>query len=961
MPKSKTDITESNYIEVKNAKIHNLKEISINIPRDKFVVITGLSGSGKSSLAFNTLYAEGQRRYIESLSSYARQFLGKIKKPEVEYIKGIPPAIAIEQKVNTKNSRSTVGTSTEIYDYLKLFYARIGTTFSPKSGRRVEKHTVTDVVNFALKYPKGTKVMILAPIYFPKERSIIQQLTIIQQQGYTRILKVQNLKKSETKKVKNLESSDTLKIQDILSEKEKITKTSAKKDNYFIIIDRVKVSDNEDNISRIGDSVATSFFEGRGKSVLKIINKDDDIYQEFSNKFEADGIEFEEPTVHTFNFNNPIGACKLCGGFGKIIGISEKLVVPNQKLSLFEDGVACWRGEKMQYYKNQLIEVSEKVKFPIHKPYNQLTDKQKELLWNGNEYFEGINPFFKILESKPHKIQSRIILARYRGKTNCPDCKGTRLKKEASYVKIAGRPIQHLVVMQIGDLKEYFKNIKLTDYEKEVTKRILIEINSRLDFLLNVGLNYLTLNRLSSTLSGGESQRINLATSIGSSLVGALYILDEPTIGLHSRDCNRLIKVLRNLQEIGNTVVVVEHDEDVMREADEIIDMGPLAGSNGGEIVFQGNRDELIKAKNSLTAKYLTGVEKIDVPKNRRKNSKQNGKIEIIGATQNNLKDINISFPLKIMTVVTGVSGSGKSSLVGDILFPALQRKFDIYSSQVGSFEEIKGDFDKLKNVEFVDQNPIGRSSRSNPVTYIKAYDDIRKLFSQQQHSKINGFQPSHFSFNVDGGRCDECQGDGTITIEMQFMADVILTCESCNGKRFKDDVLDVKFKGKNIYEVLDMTVDDAIDFFGRSQLLERKIYQKLQVLADVGLGYVKLGQASNSLSGGESQRIKLASFLIHDKKDKPTMFIFDEPTTGLHFHDIKKLLAAFNALLHNGHTIIIIEHNLEIIKNADWIIDIGAEGGADGGNIVFEGTPEDIIKCKKSHTGKYLKKVLSS
>ena len=949
MQKSKTNKTDNNLIEIKNAKIHNLKKVSLNIPRDKFVVITGLSGSGKSSLAFNTLYAEGQRRYIESLSSYARQFLGKIKKPEVDYIKGIPPAIAIEQKVNTKNSRSTVGTSTEIYDYLKLFYARIGTTFSPKSGKKVVKHSITDVVNFALKHPKGTKVMILAPIGFPKERTIIQQLTIISQQGYTRIEK------------KTDKESIVLKIQDILSEKTKITKTSAKKDNFFIIIDRVKVSDNEDNISRIGDSVATSFFEGKGKSVLKIINKNEDIYQEFSNKFEADGIEFEEPTVHIFNFNNPIGACKLCGGFGKIIGISEKLVIPNQKLSIFQNAVACWRGEKMQYYKNQLIEVSEKINFPIHKPYNQLSDKQKELLWNGNKDFAGINKFFKILESKPHKIQSRIILARYRGKTDCPDCKGTRLKKETSYIKVADRPIQDLVIMQIGDLKEYFKIIKLTDYEKEVTKRILIEINSRIEFLTNVGLSYLTLNRLSSTLSGGESQRINLATSIGSSLVGALYILDEPTIGLHSRDCNRLIKVLRKLQEIGNSVVVVEHDEEVMREADLIIDMGPLAGSHGGEVVFQGTIDELVNAKNSLTAKYLTGEEKIAIPKSRRKNSKLNGKIEIIGATQNNLKDINVSFPLKIMTVVTGVSGSGKSSLVGDILFPALQRKYDIYSSQVGSFEEIKGDFDKLKNIEFVDQNPIGRSSRSNPVTYIKAYDDIRKLFSQQQAAKINAFQPAHFSFNIDGGRCDECLGDGTITIEMQFMADVVLTCESCNGKRFKEDVLEVKFKNKNIFDILELTVDDAIEFFNGEQTLERKINQKLKILSNVGLGYVKLGQASNSLSGGESQRIKLASFLIHDKKDKPTMFIFDEPTTGLHFHDIKKLLAAFNALLENGHTIIIIEHNLEIIKNADWIIDIGAEGGDNGGNIVFEGTPEDLIKCKKSYTGQFLKPILEN
>lgn len=941
-------MTKDNLIEIKNARIHNLKKVSLNIERDKFVVITGLSGSGKSSLAFNTLYAEGQRRYIESLSSYARQFLGRIKKPEVDFIKGIPPAIAIEQKVNTKNSRSTVGTTTEIYDYLKLFYARIGKTFSPISGQEVVKHTVTDVVNAALKFPEGTKAMILSPIVLPEGRTLEQQLGIIQQQGYLRV------------EVREEAGSQTFRVGDLLADKKELDKLVRSKKQIFTIIDRIKISDNEDTVSRIADSTATAFFEGKGKCFLKIIEKQAEQCLEFSNKFEADGIEFEEPTVHTFNFNNPVGACKRCEGFGKVIGISEDLVVPNKKLSIYQEAVACWKGEKMQHFKNKLIANAEISNFPIHKPYNKLTEKQKDLLWNGNQHFEGINQFFEMLQKETHKIQYRVMLARYRGKTDCPDCRGTRLKKEASYIKIAGKAIQDLVLMQISDLQTYFQNIKLTEYEQNVTKRILTEIRSRLEYLNNVGLGYLTLNRLSSTLSGGESQRINLATSIGSSLVGALYILDEPTIGLHSRDGERLIKVLRKLQEIGNSVLIVEHDGDVMREADEIIDMGPLAGTNGGEVVFQGDRKALLKA-DSLTAKYLTGREKIEVPKIRRKNAKQNGEIRIIGATQNNLKDINVSFPLKIMTVVTGVSGSGKSSLVRDILYPALQRKFEIYSDKIGSFEEIQGDFKKLKNIEFVDQNPIGRSSRSNPVTYIKAYDEIRKLFTEQQQAKILGLKPAHFSFNVDGGRCEECQGEGSVTIEMQFMADVVLTCESCGGKRFKDDILEVKYKQKNIYDVLEMTVDDAIDFFKGKKNVEKKIVQKLQVLSNVGLGYVKLGQASNTLSGGESQRIKLASFLINDRKDRPTMFIFDEPTTGLHFHDIKKLLTAFNALLDNGHTIIIVEHNLEIIKNADWIIDMGPEGGQAGGEIVFEGTPENLIKCEKSHTGKFLKPKLLS
>ena len=947
MPKSKIHNTKNyklpnNYISIKGAKIHNLKNISLSIPRDKFIVITGLSGSGKSSLAFNTLFAEGQRRYIESLSSYARQFLGRMKKPEVEYIRGIPPAIAIEQKVNTKNSRSTVGTSTEIYDYLKLLYARIGKTYSPASGKIVKRHTVTNVADYLLKFPEKTKAMLLSPILIPKNRKLKEHLKILQQQGFTRI----EIKKDD----------EIIKINDILNNKSNIPTKNTK---LFLIIDRIKINNEKETKSRINDSIQTAFYEGKGICVAKIITKDKNIYETFSNNFEADGILFEQPTVHTFSFNNPIGACKKCGGFGKIIGIDENLVVPNKKLSIFQNAVACWRGEKLQWYKNQLIKIASQINFPIHKPYNQLTETQKDILWNGNSNFTGIYGFFDILEKEKHKIQNRVLLSRYRGKTFCPECKGTRIKKEAAYVKIANKPIQELVLLQISDLKKHFDTIELTDYEKVVSKRILIEISNRLEYLCNVGLGYLNLNRLSSTLSGGESQRINLATSLGSSLVGSLYILDEPTIGLHSADTNKLLKVLKNLQTIGNTVIVVEHDEEVIKQADEIIDLGPLAGTQGGEIVFQGTHKDLLEAEESLTAKYILGIKKIPIPKFRRQASKLNGYIEIIGASQNNLKNINVKFPLKLMTVVTGVSGSGKSSLINDVLYPVLQRKLDIYSNQSGKYDEIRGDFSSIKGIEFVNQNPIGKSPRSNPATYIGVYDEIRKLYADCQQSKINDFQASHFSFNVEGGRCDECNGAGTITIEMQFMADVILTCETCNGKRFKDDVLEVKYKEKNIYDVLEMTIDDAMQFFYGKNKYEKKIFSKLKVLSDVGLGYVKLGQASNTLSGGESQRIKLASFLINNKKDKSSLFIFDEPTTGLHFHDIKKLLSAFNSLLENGHTIIIIEHNLEIIKTADWIIDLGPEGGDKGGKIIFEGTPEDLIKNKKSITGKYLKEKL--
>lgn len=934
--------TEKTHIIIKGAKVHNLKNIDINIERDKFIVITGLSGSGKSSLAFDTIYAEGQRRYIESLSSYARQFLGRIKKPEVDYIKGLPPAIAIEQKVNTKNPRSTVGTSTEIYDYMKLLFARIGKTFSPISGNEVKRHTVTDVVEFISNLNSEAKVLILTPIIVPKDRFLNEHLQLVQQQGYSRI---------EVYKNKN---SEIFRIDELLQNIKQI-------ENYEeinILIDRVKPDKSEDSLSRFADSVQTAFFEGKGNCKLKIICKDSYEIAEFSNKFEADGIEFEIPNVHTFTFNSPAGACKNCEGYGKVIGIDEDLVVPNKSLSVYEDAIACWRGEKMSWYKERFILASEEIGFPIHKPYYQLSEEDKNKLWNGNSNYDGINEFFELIEKEVHKIQYRVMLSRYRGKTVCPECKGSRLKKEASFVKVGGKSIQELVLMQIENLPNFFINLKLSEYEFKISKRILTEINNRIEYLINVGLGYLTLNRLSSTLSGGESQRINLATSLGSSLVGSAYILDEPSIGLHSRDSEKLIKVLKQLKDLGNTVIVVEHDEDMMLQAEEIIDIGPLAGTKGGKVVFQGTHKDLINA-DSLTAKYLTRQLKIEIPTKRRKPSLSNGFIEIKGARENNLKNINTKIPLGVMTCVTGVSGSGKSSLIKDVFLTALRRQYDIYGDKLGKFDEISGDFNKLKHIEFVDQNPIGRSSRSNPVTYIKAYDEIRKIFSTQQAAVISGFKPAHFSFNVDGGRCEECQGEGIITVEMQFMADVTLICESCQGKRFKEEILEVKYKDKSIYDVLEMTIDEAVTFFNGSSSTEKKLTKKLQVLADVGLGYVKLGQSSSTLSGGESQRIKLASFLVNENNDKPTIFIFDEPTTGLHFHDIKKLLDAFNALLDRKHTVLIIEHNLEIIKSADWIIDLGPEGGDKGGNIIFEGTPENLVNCKNSYTGKYLKEKL--
>lgn len=921
------------HIEIKDAKVHNLKGISLKIERDKFIVITGVSGSGKSSLAFDTIYAEGQRRYVESLSSYARQFLGKINKPDVEFIRGIPPAIAIEQKVNTRNPRSTVGTSTEVYDYLKLLFARIGKTFSPISNKQVQQHSVTDIVNYLTSFKEGTKALILAPCYLKKDVDFINNLKKLQSEGISRIE----------------QNSKVYKISDLLDSKSEINK----KDTCSIVVDRIVIQSDEDSISRYGDSVQTALSEGKGYCTIKILEGDNIQTEIFSNKFEADGIEFEVPTVHTFSFNNPVGACPMCEGYGKIIGIDEDLVIPNKNLSIYEEAIACWRGEKMQEWKDRLIHNADKFNFPIHKPFLELTEDQKHLIWTGNQYFFGLNTFFQHLEEQKYKIQYRVMLSRYRGKTVCPDCRGTRLKKEASYVKINGKSLQDLVLIPIDELQEFFNKLKLSTYEKEISKRILIEINNRIDFLMNVGLGYLTLNRLSSTLSGGESQRINLATSLGSSLVGSLYILDEPSIGLHSRDNDRLISVLKKLQEIGNTVIVVEHDEDIIKAADEIIDIGPLAGRLGGEIVFQGDHNAILKDTKSLTAKYLTGKEFIPVPNNRRS---WNSFIELKGARENNLKNINVKIPLHIMTVITGVSGSGKSTLIRNILAPALSKILLGTGEKTGKFDEISGDIKRLDSIEFVDQNPIGKSSRSNPVTYLKAYDEIRKLYADQQASRINNYKAAHYSFNVDGGRCEECQGEGVIKVEMQFMADVTLVCDTCNGKRFKDEILDVKYNDKNIFDVLEMTVNEAIEFFNQSDgSTEKKIVNKLSPLAEVGLGYIKLGQSSSTLSGGESQRVKLASFLSKEAAKQATLFIFDEPTTGLHFNDIKKLLDAFNALIKRGNSVLIIEHNLEVIKSADWIIDLGPEGGKYGGNIVFEGTPEEIIGHAKSYTGKYL------
>lgn len=920
------------YILIKGAKLHNLKNIDLAIPKNKLVVITGLSGSGKSSLAFDTLYAEGQRRYVESLSSYARQFLGKLDKPQVDYIKGIAPAIAIQQKVISSNPRSTVGTTTEIYDYLKLLYARIGKTYSPISGELVHKETVTDVIDYIQSLPIDSNLLILSPLYNTGDRSFSEFLKILQQQGFTRMEIDGNQVKIEDLLEFNFEPKDDASVR--------------------LLIDRVSTQDDESFYHRLADSVQTAFFEGKGGLILK--NTDDNSEREFSSSFELDGITFNEPTTHFFSFNNPYGACPTCEGYGKVIGIDENLVVPNKGLSIFEDAVVAWKGDKMSEWKDYFIKIASKRDFPIHRPYFQLTEEQKDFLWHGDKEWEGIDGFFKMVESNTYKIQYRVMLSRYRGKTLCPDCKGKRLRKEAGYVKINGRSVQDLVDLPLDELKVFFDGLELTEYENKVAKRILIEIRNRIGFLMDVGLGYLTLNRASNTLSGGESQRINLATSLGSSLVGSMYILDEPSIGLHSRDTERLIGVLKKLRDLGNTVIVVEHDEDIMKAADHIIDIGPEAGTHGGEIVFEGNYKELLKA-DTLTGKYLSGKMEIEVPKKRLPFKNY---IEIKGARENNLKNIDVKFPLNTLTVITGVSGSGKSTLMKDILAPALQRELGIYGNRIGEFDALEGSVSKIQSLELIDQNPIGKSSRSNPVTYVKAYDEIRNLFAKQKASKLMGFQPKHFSFNVDGGRCDTCKGEGTITIEMQFMADVELECDTCHGARFKKEILEIKFHEKNISDILHMTIDDAVEFFKKYN--EEKIVEKLLPLQETGLGYVQLGQSSNTLSGGEAQRIKLASFLGKGNSHQHTLFIFDEPSTGLHFHDIKKLLKALRALIEIGHTVFVIEHHPDIIKSADWIIDLGPEGGKGGGNITAQGTPEDIVKVKESYTGKYLKEKLN-
>ncbi|MEH6536055.1 MAG: excinuclease ABC subunit UvrA [Psychroserpens sp.] len=918
------DLNPKENIIIKGAKLHNLKNIDVVIPRNKLVVITGLSGSGKSSLAFDTLYAEGQRRYVESLSSYARQFLGRLNKPKVDVIKGIAPAIAIEQKVNSTNPRSTVGTSTEIYDYLKLLFARIGKTYSPVSGDLVRKHRTKDVLNLVKSFDDREKLLLLSPIILEEGRTMDDKLNVLKQQGYARVQYKEDVFRIDEAVEKNI------------------------KKDIFLVVDRIVVKHEDDFYNRLADAIETAFFEGKGTCIIESLS--DKKRTEFNNRFELDGMTFLEPNPHLFSFNNPYGACPKCEGYGDVIGIDEDLVIPNTGLSVFENAVFPWRGESMSWYRDQLVNNSHKFEFPIHKPYFELSKAQKQLVWEGNGYFEGLNSFFSELESKAYKIQNRVMLSRYRGKTKCHICKGKRLREEANYVKISDVTITDLVEMPLDELAGFFEQLELDDYDTTIAKRLLKEINNRLSFLSNVGLDYLTLNRKSNTLSGGESQRINLATSLGSSLVGSMYILDEPSIGLHPKDTEKLIKVLQALRDLGNTVIVVEHDEDIMKAADEIIDIGPEAGTLGGEVVATGTFKDILKS-NSLTAQYLNETLKIELPKSRRTSKYQ---IDVIGAREHNLQNIDVTFPLEMLTVITGVSGSGKSTLVKEILFPAIQKQLTGFGDKPGQFTELKGNFKNIKHIEFVDQNPIGRSSRSNPVTYIKAYDDIRALFSNQKLSKIRNYQAKHFSFNVDGGRCETCKGDGEVTIEMQFMADVHLTCETCNGKRFKKDVLEVTFEGKNIDNILTMTIDDAIAFFDKHNVT--KIKNKLQPLQDVGLGYVALGQSSSTLSGGEAQRIKLASFLGKGSKSDNALFIFDEPTTGLHFHDIKKLLKSFQALIGKGHSIIVIEHNLDLIKCADYIIDLGPEGGIRGGQLMAQGTPEELVENKASITGKFLK-----
>ncbi len=921
----------STDIIIKGARVNNLKNVDVRIPRNKFVVITGLSGSGKSSLAFDTLYAEGQRRYVESLSSYARQFLGRMSKPDCDFIKGLPPAIAIEQKVNTRNSRSTVGTSTELYDYLRMLFSRVGKTYSPISGELVKKHTSEDVLNYIHSFPEGTRIAILTEIVLPEGRTFDEQLDVLIKGGYSRLEK-----DGRFFQIADVKANDP-----------------ADADSYRLLIDRVAVTNNKEDDMRILDSLQTAFYEGREECVIKVWNADGSVAEQiFSKRFEADGIQFQEPSDLMFNFNNPIGACPECEGFGKVVGIDENLVVPNKTLSVYEDAVMCWRGQVMSEWKRKFIHAASTVNFPIHREYYRLTQEQKDLLWHGFNGFPGIDGFFEWVKSKSYNIQYRVMLARYRGKTTCPVCGGSRLKPEASFVKVSGKTIHDLVAMPVRDLAEWFKHIQLDDSERIVAKRLLEEINNRLSYLNEVGLGYLTLDRLSSSLSGGESQRINLATSLGSTLVGSIYILDEPSIGLHSRDTARLINVLRMLQKAGNTVVVVEHDEEIIRAADYLIDVGPEAGRKGGNIVYQGEVASLVSADNSYTTKYLTGVLKIPVPTSRRKWSNY---IWVKGAAENNLKGIDVKFPLGVMTVVTGVSGSGKSTLVDDILFRALARHFGENVDAPGTFASLEGDLNLISGVEMVDQNPIGKSSRSNPATYLKAFDEIRSLYAQQQLSKQMGYNMGYFSFNSGGGRCEECKGEGTITIEMQFMADITLTCDACHGKRFAQSALDVLYRGKTISDILEMTVNQAIEFFSEEQRFnEKKIVNRLKPLQDVGLGYIKLGQSSSTLSGGENQRVKLAYFMSGEKKNH-TMFIFDEPSTGLHFHDINTLMKSFNLLVQKGHTVLIIEHNMDIIKCADHIIDLGPEGGAEGGTLVVEGTPEQVVKCEASYTGKFL------
>ncbi len=919
------------YIIIKGARVHNLKNLSVALPRNKFIVITGLSGSGKSSLAFDTLYAEGQRMYVESLSSYARQFLGRMDKPDVDYIKGISPAIAIEQKVNIKNNRSTVGTSTEIYDYLKLLYARIGQTFSPVSGKQVRKDSVSDVVDFIFSLPEGSRVMILAPLPLDRQRDMKRELELLLQKGYTRIVV----------------DEEVLFIEEAL---ENAIPKAGK--NLYILVDRAIVQPNDEDLQfRIADSVQTAFFEGHSECHVRTDEKN----HVFSDRFELDGIVFEEPNVNFFSFNNSYGACPRCEGFGSVLGIDEDLVIPDKSLTVYEGAIAPWRSDKMnEEFQQPLIKNGIRFDFPIHRPYNELSEKEQQLLWTGNKYFKGLDAFFKYVEAQSYKIQYRVMMSRYRGRTVCPDCRGTRLRKDAGYVKINGVNIMDLVLKPITETLDFFENIQLTQHETSIAERLVLEVTNRLNYLKRVGLGYLTLNRLSNTLSGGESQRINLATSLGSALVGSMYILDEPSIGLHPRDGEQLIGVLKSLQKLGNTVIVVEHDEKMMEIADQIIDIGPEAGTGGGNLMFQGKYAEILKDNTTYTGKYLSGKMGVPVPPTRRK---ARNFIEVSGARENNLKNVSVKFPLGVMTVVTGVSGSGKSTLIKRILHPALQKHLGGHSDATGKFDKIGGATNKISHVEFVDQNPIGKSSRSNPVTYVKAYDAIRTLFADQPLAKARGFKPSHFSFNIEGGRCEVCQGEGQVKIEMQFMADIYLTCESCNGQKFKQDILDVKFQEKSIAEVLDMTIADSLDFFKD----QPKVAEKMKPLDDVGLGYIRLGQSSNTLSGGEAQRVKLASFLTKGATthNENVLFIFDEPSTGLHFHDISKLLSAINALIDKGNSVVIIEHNMDIVKCADWIIDMGPEGGINGGYLLFEGTPEDMAKLDDNYTAQYLKEKL--